>query len=114
MKSAFSDEVSGSVAPADQPMAPGIISVTMSGNKATLTVQLPGASIDGQPLPAGALNKLHVYADKRSFLGRLEELLGMEPEVTQDIATTPLAAQATVDLPGLDFDTKYYFRAQVE
>ena len=113
MKSAFSDEVSGSVAPADQPMAPGIISVTMSSNKATLTVQLPSASIDGQPLPAGALNKLHVYADKRSFLGRLEELLGMEPQATLDNIAAP-GGLNSVDISGLDFDTKYYFTACVE
>jgi len=112
MKSPFSDEISGQVGPAEQPMAPMILSKSIVGNKATLVVQLPVGSVDGQPLTDGTFSYLHVYADKRSFLGRLEELAGIEPQAK--VPAGGAGQQVTVDIPGLDFNTKYYFTACVE
>lgn len=115
MKSEFSDEVSGQVGPAEQPMAPVIVSKTIVGNKATLVVQLPAISVDGQPL--ASLAALHVYADPQSFLGRLETLVGMEPQATMNLVEVPavvVGAQVAIDIPNLAWGTKYYFTACVE
>ncbi len=116
MKSLFSDEVSGQVGPPEQPMAPVILNHETVGNKTTLMVRLPAASADGQPLLEGAFTVLHAFADTRSFLGRLEELLGMEPQaklavtVAQGLSGQPIA----VEIPGLAFNTKYYYKVCVE
>ena len=118
-KSAYSSEVSGAVGAAE-PNAPTIESCSILGNTATLIVILPTTSVDGAILPLASLTALYVYADVKSFVGRLEELLGMEPQAKVDLAGYAETSWAdnlpkvSVPLTGLSFNTTYYFTACVE
>ncbi len=112
MKSNASDEFSATVGAAEQPNAPVINGVALAGNVATVTVSVPATSIDGKPL--APLSKLHVYAEPKSFLGRLEDWLGMEPKATLDLTEAQIGQPVQVQVPGLAYATKYYFTAAVE
>jgi hypothetical protein len=115
MKSAFSQDVTGQTGVAEQPMAPVFISRTMVGDKAVLVYQLPVNAVNGQPLAPGSYTKLNAYADTKSWVGRLEELVGLEPHTAMIVDQASQAGQnVTIEIPGLAFSTEYHFTACVE
>jgi hypothetical protein len=114
MKSQYANDVAGQTGPGAQPKAPVISGVQVTGNQAALTVVLPSNSVDGQPLAAGAFSFLHAFADKQSFLGRLEALAGMEPQASMPADPREPGKTVTIEIPGLEWDTKYYFTVCVE
>ena len=98
-----------------EPPAPGpaiIVSVTGVGNKASAAVQLPGVDKNGQPLES--LSKLYLYAMEKSFLGELENLVGLEPHTTVDLTLAQAGQTITVPLTLPKFLTDYYFYAVPE
>ncbi len=115
-KGAFSNEVSGNTG-SGLPAAPAFVSKAIQGTVATLVYTLPTVTQEGEAIPAGGYSNLHVYADSKSFLGRIEDLLGLEPQVKVPVAVPAPGAppqNITVVVPGLSPNTKYYFVACVE
>ena len=112
-KGNFSNEVSGTTS-GGLPAAPSIVGKPLvQGTQATLVFNLPTVTEDGEAIPAGGYSSLHVYADAKSFLGRIDELLGMEPQ-TKVPGVTVGQQNVSAVIAGLKPNTKYYFVACVE
>jgi len=111
MRSGYSTEVRGSTPSGETPNPPVLVSKSIPGTVATLVYALPTTSVDGQPLAANAFTELYVYADKETFLGRLESLVGLEPHVK--VPAVPGGPNITVEVPGLTLGVEYSFIACV-
>ncbi len=105
-------EVTGTTGSSEAPMAPVLESKDVVGTTATLKFALPTAALNGQPLAAGAFTELLVYADKQTFLGRLESLVALEPHTKVPVSVNQ--APVTVVLTGLEANTEYKFVAAVQ
>ncbi len=111
MRSGYSAEVTGTTGTNEAPQAPVLQSKDVVGTTATLVFVLPTLALNGQPLAAGAFTELLVYADKQTFLGRLESLVNLEPHTKVPAAVG--GAPITVVLTGLEANTEYRFLACV-
>ena len=113
MPSEFTDETSMVTGSVTDPSPPKFISAERAGNGARLVYELPTTFTFGDPLVDGAFSSLQVCADTRSFLGRIEELMGMEPKVTVPVTVAQAGQQITVEVPNLTSGTKYFFKARM-
>ena|SRR5208337_233258 len=113
MPSAYSNEITGHTT-SGAPAPPTFISKVENDTSVVLTYQLPSASENGEPLQPGAFSALHVYADTKSFLGRLEQLIGVEPQGKLLVTPAQAGQQVSITVTGLTPKTEYKFVARME
>jgi hypothetical protein len=83
-----------------------------SDNVVNAIVLLP--NVDKNGLPLKSMTKLHLYAMEKSFLGELENLVGLEPHTTVDVTPAQFGTIVTVQLALPKYLTDYYFYAVPE
>lgn len=112
MPSQFSNEIAGTFKPG--PAAPVLLKVTGDGQPAKVSVQLPTLAVDGSAL--AVLSAVNVFYKTSSMAGSTPatEKAAGTPFVT--LAATPAQAGETVevDIPGLQYNTEYFFDADCE